>query len=263
MNLTQAAQYIGIGSSTLSKIENDRVKPKAYIVAKINEKLGLALSDSVGYEFTNKAGRPVGYTNKRKTPIGQFITDARIAHNLSQEGLGQLVGRGKSMIHEIETGRHLPSAKIIEEIEIALNIKIPVEYLPDRKSYPRDKDSSGRSQIARIVIDRRLELQLTIYDLAARCGLDVAIISRIENDKYKKWTVLTLYKLESGLGIAIPTDLINELVVQNSKDSVTLHVQISNDAAKKLARISREVNISGASAAVEYAILKLASDMGL
>lgn len=57
-----------------------------------------------------------------KMKFGQRIKELRIANNLTQENLAELVGMERTNITRIEAGKHFPTAENLEKFTIIFNV---------------------------------------------------------------------------------------------------------------------------------------------
>jgi transcriptional regulator with XRE-family HTH domain len=64
--------------------------------------------------------------------------------------------------------------------------------------------------IAALLKQAREEAQLSLVDVAARCGLDRAAISRLENGLYENPTLNTLHRLAGAYGKRFLVQLVDE-----------------------------------------------------
>jgi transcriptional regulator with XRE-family HTH domain len=69
----------------------------------------------------------------------------------------------------------------------------------DKKVY---YEARNINELIKILIDRRVELELTQWDLANRLGLKQSVISRMESSKSSP-TLKTLLKITSVLGLEV------------------------------------------------------------
>jgi DNA-binding XRE family transcriptional regulator len=64
--------------------------------------------------------------------------------------------------------------------------------------------------IASLLKRAREEARLSLADVAARCGLDRAAISRLENGLYENTTINTLHRLAAAYGKRFLVQLVDE-----------------------------------------------------
>jgi transcriptional regulator with XRE-family HTH domain len=75
----------------------------------------------------------------------------RAAHGYSQATLGSLLGLGASQISSIESGRRLPSLKVIEKLGTSMGISMPVLAL--LASSPEDLQQQDRQQLESLAVN--------------------------------------------------------------------------------------------------------------
>lgn len=59
-----------------------------------------------------------------KNKLGLRIKELRVANNLTQEKLSELVGMDRTNLTRIESGKHFPNAENLEKFASALNVNV-------------------------------------------------------------------------------------------------------------------------------------------
>lgn len=106
--------------------------------------------------------------------IGDRIKAARLAAPYSQDALAYLTGLRRQTIMHIEAGRARPSARSVFLIEGALGLASPY-FVPSWEQPDMDAALPGPR-----VRQRRLDLNLSMAELAAAAGVVESTISRFE-----------------------------------------------------------------------------------
>jgi transcriptional regulator with XRE-family HTH domain len=65
-------------------------------------------------------------------------------------------------------------------------------------------------RLASLLKQARIEAQLSLSEVAKRCGLDRSAISRLENGVYDNTTIQTLSRLAGAYGKRFVVDLVDE-----------------------------------------------------
>ena len=94
----QLARIIGVEETSVYNWENNRSKPKVYLLPKIIEFLGY-----IPFEVPSKT-------------IGDRIKSYRKEHGLSQRKLARLLGVDQTTIRDWESGKHKPIKKLLKRI---------------------------------------------------------------------------------------------------------------------------------------------------
>ena len=92
------ARIIGVEETSVYNWENNRSKPKVYLLPKIIEFLGY-----IPFEVPSKT-------------IGDRIKSYRKEHGLSQRKLARLLGVDQTTIRDWESGKHKPIKKLLKRI---------------------------------------------------------------------------------------------------------------------------------------------------
>ncbi len=94
----QLARLIGVEETSIYNWENNRSRPKVYLLPKVIEFLGY-----VPFELP-------------KETIGDMIKSYRKEHGLSQRKLAKIWGVDQTTIRDWENGKHKPGKKIFERV---------------------------------------------------------------------------------------------------------------------------------------------------
>ncbi len=98
----ELAKRIGVEETTISNWENNRSKPKIYLLPKIIQFLGYT-----PFELTNET-------------IGDKIIAYQKEHGLSQRKLAKLLSVDQTTIRDWESNVHKPSKKLLDRISEVL-----------------------------------------------------------------------------------------------------------------------------------------------
>lgn len=82
-------------------------------------------------DFLFKRSLDFLYPRNMEIDIAKWIRDARITAGMSQEKLGEAIGRTKGNISAWENGRHEPSFQQLGQISKATGVQIPKELAED------------------------------------------------------------------------------------------------------------------------------------
>lgn len=155
---------------------------------------------------------------KTKKDLGRHLKSAREKAHYTQKDLANLFGVSESYISQIESGKKVPSEKMLRGLSNYLKLdsnKIIAEYKIAHKFDALSKQRTRRDKLAsinqrklpvsteelgNIIKDTRLKCQLTQLDLANLVAVSEVYISKIES------------------GIALPSEIVLEAI----SDSLSL-----------------------------------------
>jgi len=132
---------------------------------------------------------------RSRAGIADGIRSKRIQKGMTQAQLAKKVGVGPALVGHWETGRAIPPAERVAEIERILG-----KISPDAASGPR-----GFKPVLGEWLSRSLERNnMTVAQLAERSGVSHATIYNLLNERLKKPRASTIEKIEKALSEQLP-----------------------------------------------------------
>lgn len=101
-------------------------------------------------------------------------------------------------VFRLEKGRLRLRPSVLKKIAKVLDFEIPEELIP--KMEPLSICSSPTTSLGRFLREKRLELEETQVEFAAKLGVSSAIVSGLESGKYKAGRK-ALLKITGALGV--------------------------------------------------------------
>lgn len=156
ITLTRLAGKLAISPSYLSAIERNLRRPSIHMLKKIGEQLNIPVNYLVGSEEDVMTGKKLKYM--------------RESRSLSLEELSEICDIPVRMLEKIEKGQEIPDLDCLKKLSQGLNVTI--KYF---------LDISSSNSLGKRLKKVRLRRGYTIPALAEETGLNVEIISQIEN----------------------------------------------------------------------------------
>lgn len=156
----ELAERAGTGTKIVSAIETGRKKPDQALLSR----LAKALECEVPLELIPKlekfkTGPKLGFVRQRITPLGQFITQKRIALGLTQAEFAKHAQIGEQTVVSLEIGKtNQPGPTVLEKVSAALGCEIPAEFLP---RYERRLGSKVRRETVLLLAPDPSSIRLT------------------------------------------------------------------------------------------------------
>lgn len=114
--------------------------------------------------------------------FGKKLKQIRLERGLSQDEFANILGTSKQVISRYETEQRTPKITVAQDY--AKRLGLPFNYLID-DSYDTVADSDfiteGKKPIKEIIKNRRIELGLTMLEVAKAVGVSEATVSRWES----------------------------------------------------------------------------------
>lgn len=196
--LTQAevAERVGVAQETYAGWERNRSRPAAGQVRPLARALQVDRQDLA---VAVDAARPVEQPRDRWVGVGAVIGRRRVALGWSREELGAAVGMSARAVAEWETGVRQPSPMLLAAL--ARVLEVPLSQLTRHHRFSRGRPQPVVSNgFARFVDRRRVELGLSLEEVAVSAGLSRTTVSRWLHGRHAP-TSGSLVKLAAALSV--------------------------------------------------------------
>jgi transcriptional regulator with XRE-family HTH domain len=130
-------------------------------------------------------------------PFGERVRRARIRHAMTQADLGDKLGVSQVTISNWEIGKIIPSKEDKEKLKGILGAQWTE---PSSAKEDQEPPSAGPSPVGSWLAQARVEMKMSVPELATAAGLSAPAIYNIETGRIANPRAETVRKLERALG---------------------------------------------------------------
>ncbi len=196
LTMLDVAKQVGVSEGTISRWESGNIaNMRRDKIAALAKTLKLSPSVIMGWSNDECKSSDDSLDPAKNNSVGECIKKLRINEGFSQEELGKRLGVQRAAVQKWESGQ-VQSLKrdIIKKLATIFNVP-PALFI--------DVDSTNlQTHLGEVIRNKRIELGLTIHDLAKQVGISENTILRLESGNIANMRINEIAVLAKALQLS-------------------------------------------------------------